>query len=117
MSEASSHRSSTAPTLPGGLRAPGVPQSKVPTPAGCEGSVRSCHLPEKFLVASMVVRIAPCNREEGVWGEEAGGGGRREAEMGGEGAGEAEEWGEGAGEAEEWEGRQRSRGRRGGAPF
>ena len=38
---------------------------------------RSYHLPEKFLVASIVVRMAPCNREEkAVWGEEAIGEGR-----------------------------------------
>ena len=27
-------------------------------------NLRSYHLPEKFLVASIVVRMAPCNREE-----------------------------------------------------
>lgn len=38
---------------------------------------RSYHLPEKFLVASIVVRMAPCNREEkAVWGR----GGQRSGE-------------------------------------
>lgn len=37
---------------------------------------QALHLPEKFLVASMVVRMAPCNRQEGP----AGVGGRGEAE-------------------------------------
>lgn len=31
--------------------------------------MRPYHLPEKFLVASIVVRMAPCNRkQQGVWG-------------------------------------------------
>jgi len=34
---------------------------------GVFGTSRSHHLPEKFLVASIVVRMAPCKDKEGVW--------------------------------------------------
>lgn len=44
---------------------PGSPQQ---TKIGDLGPVKSHYLPEKFLVASMVVRIAPCNREKGAGG-------------------------------------------------